>query len=182
VVKDGSPRSSSSSVQSYNGSVLSEDLSESLESANMEHDAKVLTAKVKSVKSVSSRNRKMPPPLKVQKASKKMVSFSTLDMEHTFRQHAISTVQEKSVLPRCAGSREVIATDRLGDFYQGHKKLTSSALNNYASLTTSTAVASSVSKDVIDLDASIDDNSSDEKDAVHDYSQESPLLHTYLAN
>jgi len=54
VVKDGSPRSSSSSVQSYNGSVLSEDLSESLESANMESDAEKVTAKMQSVKSVSS--------------------------------------------------------------------------------------------------------------------------------
>jgi hypothetical protein len=172
VVKDGSPRSSSSSVQSYNGSVLSEDLSESLESANMEPDAKVVTAKVQSVKSVSSRKRKTSPTLKVQKASKKIVSFSTLDMEHKFRQHAISTVQEKSVLPRRAGSRKVIATERLGDFYKGQKKISSSSLNNSASLTTSTAVASSGSKDVIDLNALIEDNSSEEKNAIQDYSQE----------
>jgi hypothetical protein len=49
---------------------------------------------------------------------------------------------------------------------------TSSASNKRASSTTSTAVASSGSKDVIDFDASIDDNSSDEKDDVPDYSHE----------
>ena len=86
-------------------------------------------------------------------------------------QYAISTVQE-TALPRRVGSREVIVTERLGDFYKGRKKITSSALNKHAASTTSTAVASSGSKDVIDFDASIDDNSSDEKDAVQDYSQE----------
>jgi hypothetical protein len=178
VVKDGSPRSSSSSVQSYNGSVLSEDLSESLESANMEPDAKEVTAKVQSVKSVSSlkirssRKRKTPPKVVVEKANKKAVSFSTLDMEKKNSQYAISTVQEKSALPRRVGSREVKITDRLGDYYTGHKKITSSALSNSALLPSSTAAASSSSKDVIDLNASIEDNSSDERDAVQDYSQE----------
>ena len=81
-------------------------------------------------------------------------------------------VQETSALPRRVGSREVILAERPGDFYTGKKKIISSALNKRASSTTSTAVASSGSKDVIDFDASIDDNSSDEKDAVQDYSQE----------
>ena len=48
----------------------------------------------------------------------------------------------------------------------------STSSNKRASSTTSTAVASSGSKDEIDFDASIDDNSSDEKDDVPDYSHE----------
>ena len=62
--------------------------------------------------------------------------------------------------------------DRLGDYFTGHKKITSSALSNSALLTSSTAAASSSAKDVIDLNASIEDNSSEERDAVQDYSQD----------
>jgi len=54
------------------------------------------------------------------------VSFAPLDM--TSSQYAISTVQERSAPPRREGSREVISTERLGDFYTGRKKLTSSAV------------------------------------------------------
>ena len=162
VIQNSSPTSSSSSVQSYRGSVLTEDRSSRDESAN-----------IQSLKSASSRKRKTPPKVKVQEARKKTVSFLILDMERTKNsQYAISTVQETSAMPRRVGSREVIVTERLGDFYKGRKKITSSALNKHAASTTSTAVASSGSKDVIDFDASIDDNSSDENDAVQDYSQE----------
>ena len=137
-----------------------------------DHSSPDESAKIQSLKSASSRKRKTPPKVKVQEASKKTVSFLTLDMERTKNsQYAISTVQETSALPRRVGSREVIVTERLGDFYKGRKKITSSALKKHAASTTSTAVASSGSKDVIDFDASIDDNSSDENDAVQDYSQ-----------
>jgi hypothetical protein len=71
------------------------------------------------------------------------------------------------------GSREVILTERLGNFYTGKKRITSTALNKRAASATSTAIASSAgSKDEIDFDSSIDDNSSDEKEDVHDYSHE----------
>ena len=58
------------------------------------------------------------------------VSFAPLDMTNTLdsksSQCAISTVQERSAQLRCAGLREVILTERLGDFYTANKKLTSS--------------------------------------------------------
>lgn len=55
----------------------------------------------------------------------------------------------------------------------GKKRITSTALNKRAASATSTAIASSAgSKDEIDFDSSIDDNSSDEKEDVHDYSHE----------
>ena len=59
------------------------------------------------------------------------VSFVPLDMKSS--KYAISTVQETSALPRRVGSREVILTERLGDFYTGKKKITSSALNKRVS-------------------------------------------------
>jgi hypothetical protein len=83
VLQSSSRTSSSSSVQSSRGSVLTEDRSSPDESANIEHEVKVVTAKVQSVKSASSRKRKTPPKVIVQKAIKKKVSFSTLDMERT---------------------------------------------------------------------------------------------------
>ena len=169
VLRSSSSTSSPASVQSYRGSVLTED-----RSSSDEHEVTVPTD-VQSLKSASSRKRKAPPKGKVQKTSKKTVSFFTLDMERTLAtnsQYAVSTVQETSALPRRVGSKEIILTNRLGDFHKGRKTITSSALNKSASSTTSTAIASSGSKDVIDLEASMDDNSSDDKDAVHDYRQE----------
>ena len=97
---------------------------------------KKVPADVQSLKSASSRKRKTPPKVKVQKANKKTVSFLTLDMERTLAktsQYAISTIQETSTLLRRVGSREVILTERLGDLYMGKKEITSSALNKHAS-------------------------------------------------
>ena len=129
VFQNSSPTSSPASVQSYRGSVLTEDRSSPDESANIEHEVKAVPAGVQSLKSASSRKRKTPPKVNVQKAYKKTVSFLTLDMERTLAknsQYAISTVQEASALPRRVGPREVILTERLGDFYTGKKKITSS--------------------------------------------------------
>jgi hypothetical protein len=127
VVKDGSPRSSSSSVQSYNGSVLSEDRYTSDEVDDIDYNETVAAAVA------ASPRPKKSQPKSVKKTTKKMkVSFAPLDMTNTLdsksSQYAISTVQERSAPPRRAGSREVILTERLGDFYTGNKKLTSSAV------------------------------------------------------
>jgi hypothetical protein len=171
VVKDDSLRSSPSSVQSYNGSVLSVDLSESIEENGtnaVECNDKATAAAIQVVKGATK--RKLPSKAAAPKLHKKMkVSFAALNLEH--RQHAISTVQEASAAPTRVGSREVILTERLGDFYTGTKRITSLALNKRVSSTTSTAVASSSSTGVIDFDASIHDNSSDEMNDVQDYSQ-----------
>ena len=67
------------------------------------------------------------------------------------------------------GSRKVISTERLGDFYTGNKRITSLAVNKRVSSATSAALSSSSSTGVIDFDASIDDNSSDEMKVVQDY-------------
>jgi hypothetical protein len=99
VVKNGTPRSSPSSVQSYNRSDLPEDRSESVEFEDIEYEEKVVTAAVQSVKGTSARKRKSPPKAGVPKAIKKMIlSFASLDLENS--QYAISTVQKKSALPR----------------------------------------------------------------------------------
>jgi hypothetical protein len=61
-----------------------------------------------------------------------MAVHAPLDMTTTSdsksNQYAILTVQEKSATPRLAGSREVILTERLGDFHTRKKQLTSSAV------------------------------------------------------
>ena len=126
VLQNGSPRSSPSSspVQSYNGSVLSEDRYTSDE---VDDSKKVDAAPA------SPRQTKSPRKTTVKKTTKKIkVSFAPLDMASTSdsrsSQYAISTVQERSAAPRRAGSRAVVLTDRLGDFYTGNKKLTSSAV------------------------------------------------------
>ena len=81
VLRNSSSTSSPASVQSYRGSVLTEDRSSSDESAHIEHEVKAVPEGVQSLKSASSRKRKTPPKGKVQKARKKTVSFLTLDME-----------------------------------------------------------------------------------------------------
>ena len=93
MVKDGSLRSSPSSVPSYRGSVLSDDLSESIEESDK--DNKTMDAAVQAVGGAPKRKT----PSKVEpKLNKKMkVSFAALDLEN--RQHAISTVQESSAAP-----------------------------------------------------------------------------------
>jgi hypothetical protein len=133
VVKDGSIRSSSSSVDSYNGSVLTEDRYTSDEVDDIDFKETVVTAAATSPERATTRQKKSSPKKAVQKSTKKMkVSFAPLDMKNTSdlksSQYAISTIQEKSAPPRRAGSREVILTERLGDFYTGNKKLTSSAV------------------------------------------------------
>ena len=169
VVKDGSLRLSPSSVQSYNGSVLSADLSESIEENDtnaVECNDKATAATVQAVRGAPK--RKSPSKVASQKLHKKMkVSFAALDLEN--RQHAISTVQETSAAPRRVGSRKVISTERLGDFYTGNKRITSLAVNKLVSSTASAALSSSSSTGVIDFDASINDNSSDEMNVVQDY-------------
>ena len=77
VVKDGSSRSSSSPVPSYNGSVLSEDLSTSDE---VDYDV----SKEVDAASASPRQTKSPRKTTVKKTTKKMkVSFAPLDMAST---------------------------------------------------------------------------------------------------
>ena len=128
VLQNGSPTSSQSSVPSYRGSVLTEDLSSPDDAAHVEHEETAVTATAKSAAKsparASPRTRKSRPQKVVKKTMK--VSFAPLDM--TSSQYAISTVQERSAPPRREGSREVISTERLGDFYTGRKKLTSSAV------------------------------------------------------
>ncbi len=121
VVKDGSLRSSSSSVPSYNGSVLSDDLSESIEENDknvFEYDNKTTDAAVQAVKGAPK--RKTPSKVAPKLHKKMKVSFAALNLEN--RQHAVSTVQESSAAPRRVGSRKVISTERLGDFYTGNKR------------------------------------------------------------
>ena len=78
-------------------------------------------------------------------------------------------MQESSAVPRRVGSRKVISTERLGDFYTENKRITSLAVNKCVSSATSAVLSSSSSTGVIDFDASIDDNSSDEMNVVQDY-------------
>ena len=133
VLKNGSPRLSPSSVQSYNGSVLSEDRSTSDEVDDIDDNQTIVNAAVKPQERVSPRTKTSSPKKTVQRAKKMKVFFAPLNMSNTLdfknSQYAISTVQEKSAPPRRAGSREVILTERLGDFYTGNKKLTSSAVH-----------------------------------------------------
>ena len=132
VVRDSSTRSPSSSVPSYNGSVLSEDRYTSDEVNDIDYKETAVTAEANSPKRALPRTTTSSPKKAVQNATKKMkVSFAPLDMKNS--QYAISTVQEASALPRRVGSREVILTERLGDFYTGKKKITSSALNKHVS-------------------------------------------------
>jgi hypothetical protein len=121
------------SVQSYNGSVLSEDRYSSDEVDDIDYKETVVTAASEVTGTCITMNEEVVSKKAVQKATKRMkVSFAPLDMTNTLdfksSQYAISTVQERSAPPRRAGSREVILTERLGDFNTGNKKLTSSAV------------------------------------------------------
>jgi len=78
VLQNGSPTSSPSSVQSYRGSVLTEDRSSPDEAAHVEHEEKAVTAAAKSAAKsparASPRTRKSLPPKAVKKTMK--VSFA----------------------------------------------------------------------------------------------------------
>jgi hypothetical protein len=77
VVKDGSPRSSSSSVHSYSGSVLTEDRYTSDEVDDIDFKETVVIAAATSQERASPRQQKSSPKKAVQKATKKMkVSFA----------------------------------------------------------------------------------------------------------
>jgi hypothetical protein len=97
VLQNGSPTSSPSSVQSYRGSVLTEDRSSPDESTHVEHEGKAVTAAAQSPERTSPRTKNSLPQKAVQKPTKKMkVSFAPLDIKNTLdlksSQSAISTV------------------------------------------------------------------------------------------
>ena len=83
LLQNGSPRSSSSSVQSYNGSVLSEDRSTSDEVDDIGDKQTIVNATVKPLERVSPRTKTSPPKKTVQKAKKMKVSFAPLNMTNT---------------------------------------------------------------------------------------------------
>ena len=91
------------------------------------------------------------------------VQFASLELTPVNKtrnnQHAVATLQDKSRAPRSLGARQVKVTERLGDYATGTKQITSSAVD-LRSFQTAPIASSGPPKRTIDLDRTIDDNSS----------------------
>jgi hypothetical protein len=149
---------SPTSESSYNGSVLTEDR----ESIN-DYNLSTVVESIQPTTKEKTATKKAAKIMRVKLAPLEMTAVKRVKTRRTT--HAIAMLQDQSSAPRSLGARQIKVTERLGDYTKGKKQIASSAVALSSSIKVPIP-SSSQPTVIINLNRTIEDNSSDGEASV----------------